>query len=553
MKNIIKKSLLVWAGLMFMFNASTQTVTDGIKAIYYKKYKTAQSIFLPLVNANPADVQANYWLGQVALNQAQPDLELAKTIYTKAMLTTNKNPLIVVGLGHVALLQGDLQGSKAFFESALAATNNKKGGDPAILVAIGRANADGDSNTGDRLYAIEKLKTAAKLDPKNPEIYVLLGIEHLKGGIEAGGEAKRAFETALEIDPSYVVAKYRIARIFMGQRSKMFFMPLLEETVQADPAYGPAWLALYNYYAERDVNKAKEYIEKYIAVSDKDCETDLFYADYLFRAGKREDALAKATALEGTCTGDNMPNLYKLMSTIYDRMGDSIQARRYLLTYLSKQLPAKINATDYAVYANLLARFNGTETEVEEYMNKSFALDTSVELKLKNAAALGELYNKQNNLCVSAKWYSVASFLKPVLSASDYYYWGDAVTKCMNVQADTLVRRAMYVTADSIYQQYALNFPGQVQPFSFRANLGKLYDRDTSMGTALPAIYAYTSFLMKDSARNKAGIIRNYYYLIPYYAKLKSYDKALEAANAILLLEPTNEYALKVKQLLVRK
>ncbi len=330
-------------------------------------------------------------------------------------------------------------------------------------------------------------------------------------------------------------------------------MPLLEETVQTDPAYGPAWLALYNYYAERDVNKAKEYIEKYIAVSDKDCETDLFYADYLFRAGKREDALAKATALENSCNGDNMPNLYKLMSTIYDRMGDSVQARKYLLTYLTKQLPARVTAADYAVYANLVARFNGTETEVEDYMNKSFALDTSIESKLKNAAALGELYNKQNNLCVSAKWYSVASFLKPVLSATDYYYWGDAVTKCMNAQTDTLVRRGMYLTADSIYQQYALNFPTQVQPFSFRANVGKLYDRDTSMGTALPAIYAYTSFLMKDTSKNKAGIIRNYYYLIPYFAKLKSYDKALEAANAILLLEPTNEYALKVKQLLVKK
>ena len=536
-----------------MFMVSAQTVADGIKAIYYKKYKTAQSILQPIVAANAADAQANYWLGQVALLQPQPDYELAQSIYTKALSTTNKNPLIIVGLGHVALMQGDLAGSRAFFETALVATNNKKGGNASILIAIGRANADGDSNSGDRVYAIEKLTMAAKLDPKNPEIHVLLGIEHMKGGLESGGDAKRAYETALEIDSTYVVAKYRIARIFMGQRSKIYFLPLLEETVQTDPAYGPAWLALYHYYAERDVNKAKECIEKYIAVSDKDCNTDLFYADYLFRAGKRDEALEKATALEASCGGDKIPNVYRLISTIYDRKGDSVQAAKYFLDYLSKQLPVNITAADYAAYAHLIARCYVAENEVEKYMYKSFTLDTVVESKVKNATALADLYNKQKNPCVSAKWYSVSASLKTERSAADYYYYGDAVTKCMNIQADAVLRDNLYTKADSIYQQYAIYFPDQVQPYSSRANAGKLYDKDTSLGTAIPAIAAYTAFLMKDSAKNKVTIIRNYYYVIPYYAKIKSFDKALDAANAILMLEPNNEYALKVKQLLAKK
>jgi len=278
--------------------ASAQTLAEGLKAVYYEKYKTAGDIFRKLVAANPADADANYWLGQVAISQPNRDLELAKSIYTKALVATNQNPLIVVGMGHVELMEGKATESKAHFTAALAATNNKKGGDPKILTAVGRANADGDSKTGEVEFAIEKLNTAAKLDLKDPGIFVLEGISHLKRGREYGGDAKRAFEAALERDPRYAQAKYRIARIFMSQNNKELFLPMLEEAAQMDPAYGPAWLALYDYYAERDVNKATDYMEKYLAVADKDCETDFFYADYLFRAGKYQESLAKAKELE---------------------------------------------------------------------------------------------------------------------------------------------------------------------------------------------------------------------------------------------------------------
>ena len=152
--------------------ASAQTLAEGLKAVYYEKYKTAGDIFRKLVAANPADADANYWLGQVAISQPNRDLELAKAIYTKALVATNQNPLIVVGMGHVELMEGKATESKAHFTAALAATNNKKGGDPKILTAVGRANADGDSKTGEVEFAIEKLNTAAKLDLKDPGIFV---------------------------------------------------------------------------------------------------------------------------------------------------------------------------------------------------------------------------------------------------------------------------------------------------------------------------------------------------------------------------------------------
>jgi len=547
----MKRIVFVMLSSVAVLVASAQSVADGIKAIYYTKYKTANDILGKLVASNPADVDANYWYGQVAIDQS--DLPTARAIYSKAMTATNQNPLIVVGMGHVELLEGKATDAKAHFDAALAATNNKKGGDVKILTAVGRAEADGDSKTGDPNFGIEKLTTAAKLDLKDPEIYLLTGISQLKRGGEYGGEAKRAYEEALTRDPKYAAAKYRIAKIFQSQNNKELFLPLLEEATQLDPNYGPAWLSLYDYYAERDVNKAKEYIEKYIAVADKDCETDFFYADYLLRAGQRDQALAKGKEMETNCGGDKFPKVYKLFALIYDRTGDSIQARDYFGKYISKEVPVKISATDYANYASILAKFPGNDAAVEENMYKAFALDTTSSKKVDLANIIANTYQKAGNLAGQAKWFTVASTFKPSLTATDYYYWGDAVTKYMATQKDSVLRAAAYKTADSIYVAYATKYPDQPQPYAFRATAGKAYDFDTTRGSAVAAYDSYTSFLMKDTVKNKATIIRNYYYTIPYFAKIKEYQKALDAVNAILSLDPANAYALSVKPILEKQ
>ena len=61
-------------------------------------------------------------------------------------------------------------------------------------------------------------------------------------------------------------------------------------------------LDYFNYYKEKDVNTAKEYLDKWVANADKDCETDYFVGDYLFRAGKYQESLQQAKNMEaGNC------------------------------------------------------------------------------------------------------------------------------------------------------------------------------------------------------------------------------------------------------------
>ncbi|MEO7313474.1 MAG: tetratricopeptide repeat protein [Chitinophagaceae bacterium] len=545
----MKRIAFVMLSSVAVLVGGAQSVADGLKAIYYEKYKTAKSILEKLVAANPADVDANYWLGQASLNDG--DVQAARAEYAKAMATTNQNPLIIVGMGQVELLEGKGADAKAHFEAALAATNNKKGGDPKILTAVGRANADGDSKTGDPVYGIDKLNTAAKLDLKDPEIYVQMGINQLKRGGEFGGESKKAYEEALTRDPKYAKAKLRIAKIFLSQNNKELFLPLMEEATQLDPNYGPAWLALYTYYAERDVNKAKEYLDKYIALADKDCETDFFYADYLLRAGNKEQALTKAKEMEGSCGGQNFPKLDKLYAIIYDRMGDSLNAKASMAKYISKEKPEKIGALDYANYAAILAKFPGNEAEVETNMSKAIEKDTTTAQRVEYATMLASTYGKASNFCGQAKWLKMVAQWKPSLTATDYYFWGDAVTKCAKTYptTDSIPRSAAFLNADSIYGAYIIKYGDQPQGYAFRAIAAKLADYDTTKGTAIIPIDAYTTFLRQDTLKNKRTIINNYYYEIPYFAQIKDFQRVLDAVNAILVLDPTNAYATSVKKI----
>ncbi len=545
----MKRFAFVMLSSVAVLVAGAQSVADGVKAIYYEKYKTAKTILEKLVAANPADVDANYWLGQVNLNQGE--IAAARSVYAKAMTTAAANPLIIVGMGHVELMEGKTADAKAHFDAALAATNNKKGGDPKILTAVGRANADGDSRTGDPVFGIEKLAAAAKLDLTNPDIYVLMGISQLKRGGEFGGESKKAYEEALVRDPKYAKAKLRIARIFLSQNNKELFLPLMEEATQLDPNYGPAFQALYTYYAEKDVNKAKDYLDKYIALADKDCETDFFYADYLLRAGKKEEALAKAREMEGVCGGANFPKLDKLYAIIYDRTGDSVNALASMSKYMSKEKEDKLSASDHVTMATMLAKFPGKETEIESNMTKAIAKDTVTAKRIELANLMAETYGKAGNFGGQAKWLGMAAGWKPKITATDFYYWGDAQTKYAKsfATSDSIPRNAAFAKSDSIYGAYIANYSDQPQGYTFRAIAAKAADFDTSKGLAIPALNAYNAFLMNDTAKNKRTIISNYYYQIPYFAnKIKDFQKVLDAANAILALDPTNAYALGVKQ-----
>jgi len=401
------------------------------------------------------------------------------------------------------------------------------------LNAIGRAEADGPATAGDPAYGVEVLKRAVALDPNNADIYNNLGINYLKLGPDQGGNAYEAFNNAVRVDPKNAMARFRLGKIFQSQGNTEKFLEYYNTAVTSDPAYAPGYLQLYDYYSNRDVNKAKDYLEKYIANADKDCNTDFFYADYLFRAGKYQESLDKAKAMEtGACKA--YPRLKVLYAYDYDRLGDSVQARSNIESYLSSTPVEKVKPEDYEFAGKLLLKFPGQEAVATSYLEKAMNADTVPANRIAYINTIAETLGKSGNYAEQLNWYRKLAAAKPDLTARELYFFSDAALKAGD-----------YAAADTIGRMYIQKFPDQPQGYSGLAKAAIAADKDTTAGSAVPAVRQYIEFMEKtDKEKYKNTIIANYGYLVYVHANVqKDYEAALKDLEGILAVDPTNTYA----------
>jgi tetratricopeptide (TPR) repeat protein len=508
-----------------------QSVDEARKSLYYGRNAAAIQTLNKVIAANPKNAEAIYWLGQAYLNNN--DIPGAQKIYQDALNSGVNDPWIWVGMGHVELLQGKKDAARQRFEAAITATTSRKKENPDILDAIGRANADGPATSGDPAYAIEKLKRAAELNPKDPDIQVNLGINYLKLGSDQGGNAYEAFTRANTIDPKYALANFRLGRIFQSQGNVEKFQEYYNAAVKADPAFAPAYLELYNYYANRDVNKAKGYLQQYIANTPPDCTTRFFFADYLFRAGQYKESLDSARAMaNGACR--DYPRLKVLYAYDYDRLGDSLQARQNIESFLSSAPVSAIQPSDYELVGKILLKFPGSEGQATGYLEKAMAADTVAANRVGYITNIIELLGKANNAQEQVKWYRRLQAVKPELSNRDMYLFADAA-----------IRAKEFATADSVSRMYIAKYPDQEYGYFLLTRSAKEADVDSTKGTAFPAVQQYIDFLTKqDAAKNASKIKSQYYYMASVAAdKMKDYAKALQIVKQIQTLDPSDPFA----------
>ncbi len=133
------------------------------------------------------------------------------------------------------------------FETARTMTRTRKGDDPEILTAIGRAIVN--SKTGDYKYAIQLLLDAVSRDPKNLEALLQLGNAYRKADPGNGGsDAYIYYNKALAINPNYSIANLRLAKLFESQKNMDMVLKYLNEAVTRDPKFTIGYYELFYYY-----------------------------------------------------------------------------------------------------------------------------------------------------------------------------------------------------------------------------------------------------------------------------------------------------------------
>lgn len=537
----MQKKIATTLSLLTIFLLSTkmliaQKVEDAVKYIYYQRYNSAKEILQKWIVGNATDVNAQYWLGQAFLEE--DNIAEARNVYQKALTATANAPLILVGIGHVELLEGKPNDARQRFETAINLTKGKKKtdkyGSVEVLKAIGHANADGNSKIGEPMYGIEKLTQAAEIDQIDPAIYVDMGILYQKKGSDYGGQAVSSFDQALTRNPKYAKAIYSKALIYRTQNNTEIFLPLLEQAVNTDPAYAPAYYALYDYYKNRDVNKARSYLESYVANADKDCKASFFYADYLFRAGKYQESLDKAKQLQnGDCS--NYIRINVLLAYDYDRLGDSVNAKMHMEQFMAKEDTNKILASDYEFFGNILAKFSNSSNEAAGYFMKAVYKDTVVDKKISYLNSIASLYRKNENYTALLNIVKASYGINPKPTNRDIYDLGEAAYLASN-----------YTFADSIFTVYKTKYPNEKFGYYWRVRVAQAADTTMEKGLLVNPTEEYIQFLEKDKEKNTSTLIQQYGLLAAYYANVvKDKAKAIANLQKILEYDPQNADAKK--------
>lgn len=504
--------------------ALAQSVDEGKKFFYYEKYVSAKETLTKVLAAKPTDVEAAYWLGQTLIEQ--DDVAGAKNVYQTALQGKGSDPLLLVGMGHVELLENKGNDARQRFETAISLTKAK---DITILNAVGRANADAPA--GDAKYAIEKLTAATQVKKfKEPSVYINIGDANRK--LADGGGAVTAYNDALTLDPKFAEAKYKVGKVYVtqGNDQSAIFLKNFEEAIELDPTYAPAYYELYKYWYSRDVNKARDYFAKYKANTDFTPSVEAEEISLIYASGDFKGAVAKADekiAAEGEKAD---AKLYRVKGYAYDKLGDSVNALKNLETFLTKAKPEDVLPDNYLKIAEVSAKFPDKAEQAESYFNKVLELDTLTANRVQYATAASNMYKKAKNVAKSAEWLTKILSIKPNYTRTDLFYAG-----WENVSAEK------YTLADSIFTIYKTSYPEEIQGFygSFRSKW--LIDSTMEQGLPLEDAKKVIEIAEVDKVKNKQTLLLAYGYMAGYSANvLKEYDPAILYLEKIVEIDPTN-------------
>lgn len=531
-----KTTLTLFSVVLATSITVAQSLDEGIKFLYYQRNKSAVETLEKVVASNSKDAKSIYWLGQAYLSN--DEIAKAKALYQKALTDGVNDPYIWIGSGHVELLEnGDKNAARQKFDQAITSVTptkgkNKGNPDADILNAVGRANADGSSAQGDPTYAIEKLKQAQALNTTDPSIDINLGISYLKLGSDKGGEAVEAFTDATRRNPQYAAAYYRIGRIYQSQNNTEFMNEWYGKAIAADPAYAPVYLTYFDYYKERDVNAAKEYLDKYVANADKDCETDYFVADYLYRAGKNQESIAKAKEMEsGACK--NFPRINIIYAYNYNKLGDAAAAQAAIEKFFAVADVNKIAPSDYVIASSILSKDSTKKEIAVGYLIKAYEADTVQKNKIIYIDSITTVYKRAKDYQKRLEWAAKGFNLNTNPSNRDIYDYGEAAYLAGNC-----------TLADSMFRIYKDKFSDQVYGTMWVYKTAQLCD--TTFASAVQPALDYIAFMKTDTVKYKSTLVQVNGVLAGYYANTKKdADSAIYYLQQVLVYDPANADAPK--------
>ena len=516
--------------ILLAFSSFSQDINDADDLLYYKKYESAENLLNQLLKNNPENAEAWYLLSEI---YSEDSISNFKNALHNAPGNVKDDPYYLIATGKMLLDESNVPEAEKYFEQALIKTKYKK---PEILLAIAKAKITADK--GDANQAIDLLNKALKKDKHNPELYTVLGKAYRK--LNNGTEAFKAFRQANEANKNFAEAYYLTGMIFRTQNNSDLYLEYFNKAIQADAKYAPAYYQLYYHYYFRNVNTAKEYLEKYIALSDYKIENDYDYSDILYLTKNYMQAIELAKKLIETDKEKTPARIYKLIAYSYHESDDHSNAFDYLHRYFGTAPDSILIAKDFILVADLYAERHKIDSAMFFY-KVGTELETDSNSIVKYYQTLADLAKQQKDHAERAMWLGKYYMKNKKSTNVDLFNWGLAWFQAGNFEK-----------SDSVFGMYVDKYPSQLFGYYWRARSNAAIDTTMEQGLAIPHYLKVVEIGEMDTTGNsKRQLIESYGYVAGYETNHnKNYGKAIEYFEKLLKLDPDNEQAKKYVQIL---
>ncbi len=541
----MKKITLLSAGIVLVNSSFAQTLQEAITKTDNERYAAAAADFRSLI-AKEANKGENYfYFGENFFKDG--NLDSANYFYQKGADVNATYPLNHVGLGKVLWSKGKSQDAQtAFFKAAtLGANKNTEVMRKTAEIYITSENKNIDG-------AINLLNAAIKIEPKNPDNYILMGDALIEKNPTDGGPAIKQYNKATELNPKSPKGVLRSGKLYQRGRNYQLALDLYKQAETIDPNYAPAYREKAELYhmAGQD-GKAIESYKKYLELNNSD-EARERYASFLFTNKQYADAITEIEALQKA--GNTNMYLDRILAYSYAELGNKTDKEAYTkgLNSINKFFEKagatfKYVATDYKYKGILLAK-TGQDSVGVTNIETAIEMDPKLEKELVSLIATTWMGAKKYPKVISTYERKMAGDPNN-LTIQDWYdygraYYYDAGAK--QREKKDVDAAALFVKADSCFSKLCQLKTDYPMGYFWRGRVNAQLDPKDEKHIAKPHYEnALTLVKPEEKMTYKFNIIEANLYLGSHYAFSKEKDlaKAKEYFKVVLELDPTNKAA----------
>lgn len=553
-KGTMRNGILSMSIILMSMAAKGQTLKETMRMAENQRYESAKASFRKLIISEPANGTVYYYFGETYFNQYSTDtlyLDSANMMYKKGSEVDPANPLNFVGLGKILWNKNFQNQAEALFNQALGMTKNKNA---TVMMKIAEAYLTANFKiikSKNLDVANDLLNKALKLEPKNPEIHILIGDAMLeKDPMDASGPVKK-YNEAAELDKTSAKPILRIGKIYFGAKNAPEALRWYKDAIKIDSTFAPAYIEMGELYLLSGYNKlALEQYKKYLKLNN-DLEARDRFAQVLWVNKLFEDVINEVSVIQKSDSSSFY--LYRVLGYSYNEVGDKFPPDGYKkgLYAITKffELSAskkgfKYLASDYSTKGKLLAKTGQDSLGMIE-IKRALEIDTTI-TDLFSDIAFAYYKTKKYNDAIVYYLKKIAAG-KPIVN--DYIYLGISYYQTKQfAMADSTFKVVTSLDSSKILAQ---NF---ILANKWRAKCNVQLDPDSKLGLAKPYYEKVVALIVakpETLEKNKKDLIEAYQYLgsyslniikdmtlaLDYYLKIRTH---FEKLAELILSKPEN-------------